>query len=343
MSREFWQNYNLRLEPWGIEFAAPIRWDADATSPEAIELSVEQTEWVACEPRLKAPTPRSLYFIDGRRRLDARFLGRQPENNEPIYGAFATIAVGAVQVDRAQNQARYEHLKIERTIAIANLQQPPITEVPCPLGSSNSLLYTSCSNSAVENTPQAPLNLVQDAMLTAEGQLARQLSDQCSTALIIQDGPLRYGPRQTPENALGYVKTMGKQYLPPDKFGLLWDLSVGQRTPIFRIKTQTNKEQWSWYLRSGSPELQPQQLGYHELHGVVRLDMYGSVPLEKVKAMADLSTWLILDYASQPTRDPRAPQNLTPIGALEKELGRRMGDRTLIARRIQQFLNLSAV
>ncbi|MEM8641456.1 MAG: hypothetical protein AAGG51_21960 [Cyanobacteria bacterium P01_G01_bin.54] len=67
--------------------------------------------------------------------------------------------------------------------------------------------------------------------------------------------------------------------------------------------------------------------------------MYGSVPLEKVKAMANLSAWLIPAYVSEPTRDPRAPQNLTPIGALERELGRRMGDRTLISRRLQQFLN----
>lgn len=341
MSREFWQKYNFRLEPWGIQYDTPIQWADVVVNPDDIDLTLEQTDWGACEPQTEAaaPAPRSLYFIDGRRRLDARFLGRQADNNEPIYGAFATIAVGAVNIDRARNRAHYADLLIERKIAIAGLSQPATTDVPCPLGGSSPLQYTSCSSRTVENTPQAPLDLVQDAMLTAEGTLARQLSDQYPDALIIQDGPLRYGPRRTPENALGYIKTMARQYLHPEQLPLLWDLTVGQRTPIFRIKTQTNKEQWSWYLRSGRPNFRPQQLGYHELHGIVRLDMYGSVPLEKVQAVANLSTWLIPSYASEPTRDPRAPQNLTPIGALERELGRRMGDRTLIARRLQQFLN----
>ena len=37
-------------------------------------------------------------------------------------------------------------------------------------------------------------------------------------------------------------------------------------------------------------------------------------------------------YASEPHKDPRAPQNLYPIGGLERELRRRLGDPDLLYR-----------
>ncbi|MGB0561731.1 MAG: hypothetical protein ACPGVO_07985, partial [Spirulinaceae cyanobacterium] len=130
MSREFWQSHNFRLEPWGLEFDTPIQWGEDATAPSQVELELEQTDWVACDTKSEIAAPRSLYFIDGRRRLDARFLGRQPERNEPIYGAFATYAVGAAAIDRLDKTARYEQLSIERAIALTGAQAPPTAAIP---------------------------------------------------------------------------------------------------------------------------------------------------------------------------------------------------------------------
>ena len=43
-------------------------------------------------------------------------------------------------------------------------------------------------------------------------------------------------------------------------------------------------------------------------------------------------------FASSPIRDPRAPQNLYPIGALEDHLRRRMGDQEFIRRSIEAHL-----
>jgi hypothetical protein len=64
----------------------------------------------------------------------------------------------------------------------------------------------------------------------------------------------------------------------------------------------------------------------------------GDVPLELARRLADQSSILIPRFASHPYRDPRAPQNLTPVGALERELGRRMGDPSVIERRVRHFL-----
>jgi hypothetical protein len=40
--------------------------------------------------------------------------------------------------------------------------------------------------------------------------------------------------------------------------------------------------------------------------------------------------------ASEPHLDPRAPQNLVPIGALERALRHRMGDPRLVERALRE-------
>ena len=51
--------------------------------------------------------------------------------------------------------------------------------------------------------------------------------------------------------------------------------------------------------------------------------------------MAGLTAALLPRTASEPHIDPRAPQNLVPVAALERELRRRMGDRGLVFRAIR--------
>jgi hypothetical protein len=174
-------------------------------------------------------------------------------------------------------------------------------------------------------------------MLKAEDRLAAELLAKAPETLVIRDGQLRWYGK--PDVTLGYIKTMHKNYLPGDCAALLWKLEPGERTPIFSIgKKDDIRRRWSWYLRSGTSDICPKRLGYHELQGIVRLEFYSeAVSLDRAKEIADQSTYLIPHYASHPSRDPRAPQNLTPVGALERELGRRMGDRAVIERRLRSF------
>jgi hypothetical protein len=53
--------------------------------------------------------------------------------------------------------------------------------------------------------------------------------------------------------------------------------------------------------------------------------------LMKVR-LADLTTRLLLPLVSTPHKDPRAPQNLVPIGGLERELRHGLGDQQLLYR-----------
>jgi hypothetical protein len=51
--------------------------------------------------------------------------------------------------------------------------------------------------------------------------------------------------------------------------------------------------------------------------------------------LADTTAKLLPRFASSEHKDPRAPQNLYPIGALERELRRRLGDPHLLYRALR--------
>ena len=341
LESDFWSEYNIRLEPWNISYDAPVSINPEEVpTSDKVNTEVEFTngEWQPIRSAIAPELPNQILFIDGRLRLDAKFLGRR--DDEILYGAFATIAVGAVLVDRRISRAKCVATEVRRIIALGGNLAAPVTVVPCPMSGRGDLKYDYCLTSS-NNEPDTPSQLVQGAMLDEELRVANQISLDKEliqeNTLIVRDGPLLYRVYQTPYDTIGYVKTMGKAYLKGENAQVMRSLKVGERTPIFRI-SNTHGSNLSWYLRSGSNDLNYKRLGYHDLHGIIRIDLDAIVPLERAKAIADQSTYLIPQYASHPTRDPRAPQNLTPVGALEKELGRRMGNRELISRRLRNFL-----
>jgi len=63
--------------------------------------------------------------------------------------------------------------------------------------------------------------------------------------------------------------------------------------------------------------------------GIVRLECSADLPRAEVVRLADLTARLLPPLASVPHKDPRAPQNLVPIGGLERELRHRLGPRYL--------------
>ena len=69
---------------------------------------------------------------------------------------------------------------------------------------------------------------------------------------------------------------------------------------------------------------------------MVRLECSADLPVPEVVRLADLSALLLPPLASSPHKDPRAPQNLVPIGGLERELRRRLGDQQLLYRSLRR-------
>jgi hypothetical protein len=69
--------------------------------------------------------------------------------------------------------------------------------------------------------------------------------------------------------------------------------------------------------------------------GVVRIECAAGEPADAV-ALADRSVDALGRLASVPHKDPRAPQNLTPIAGLERLLRHRLGDPRLVRRALQR-------
>ncbi|MEZ0348589.1 MAG: DNA double-strand break repair nuclease NurA [Thermus sp.] len=168
---------------------------------------------------------------------------------------------------------------------------------------------------------------LQEGLRRARANLEAEVASGLSGGLLVVDGPVRLR-REAP--ILGYIKTHWARYLPPEKEALLHRLAPGERSPLFRIRRK-GLELASWYLRLPLP---PEGVRPTEA-GLLRLETPLEGPYERLAA---LSVSLFPALASHPVKDPRAPQNLTPVGGLERELGRRMGRREVVARFLARHL-----
>ena len=150
------------------------------------------------------------------------------------------------------------------------------------------------------------------------------------------DGPLR--GRVHLDRTVGYVKTHHASYLPPDQAAVVGALQPGQRTPAFTMGTSWRRN--SWYLQLpplGAAGGRRAGLAGSSAPwaGVVRIECSADLPADQVTRLADLTARVLPPLASSPHKDPRAPQNLVPIGGLERELRRRLGDQQLLYRALR--------
>ena len=67
----------------------------------------------------------------------------------------------------------------------------------------------------------------------------------------------------------------------------------------------------------------------------MRIEAAVDMTAENAVELADRSAVMLQRYASVQHKDPRAPQNLYPIAALERELRRRLGDPAYVDRRLR--------
>jgi len=142
--------------------------------------------------------------------------------------------------------------------------------------------------------------------------------------LLVVDGPLR--GRTHLDRTIGYIKTHHISYLPAAQAAVVAALSPGQRCPVFTMGTSWRRH--SWYLRLPGAQGAPWS-------GVVRLECSADLAPADATRLADQAARLLPPLASSPHKDARAPQNLVPIGGLERELRHRLGDRELLYRALR--------
>jgi len=170
-------------------------------------------------------------------------------------------------------------------------------------------------------------------MREAEASVAQVHAEQPET-WVIADGPLVHR-RTSPARVVGYVKRLQRAYLPPAAAALLLSLPPSHRTPLFLLRDPAGRfDRYSWYVRLAVPPAIA-----HPLAGLVRLEISTGVGAARASDAADLSARFLPEFASTPERDSRAPQNLLPIGALERALRHALGDPQWIRRMLISYLN----
>jgi hypothetical protein len=315
--------FRVRIDPWEVDYGdqTPLA-PADDQPDEQVdhEIEVSDAAWQPITPTRETTLHHRVVLIDGVRRLEARVQARQGERI--IYGGFGSFAVGAVKVENSSAS-----FGLQRVFRVAVLGAGE--RLPAPVHVRPNLIYQP------ESTPNAevdgPLRHIQKSMRLAEATLARDLCSQ--DTLTIVDGPLSFEPERRGV-ALGYIKRVHNLYLPAKFIPLLATLPAGTRTPLFGIQTvRSGFARYSWFQRLASPGL-----GATEMHGLVRLEVAADVGMEAARNLANAATAWLPRTAPHRARDPRSPQNLLPIGALEQKLRGALGDARLFRRWIEALV-----
>lgn len=293
------------VESWSAEYGSSSEGTMqESAQPPKLDVELDPTKWKPITP-VGAVAP-DIVFIDGVRRVDANVWIEQPDDL-PSLGLCAVYAAGAVRANGTADVIAVETARGLFTAATgaADLETKHGTY----------RVYASAGES-----PEELWLSIQSEMGRQEGELARQLA---GAALVIVDGPLSHG--RHPAGVVGYVKRQHTHYLPPELRPLLGDLPVARRTPLFLIGGRSNR--YSWYQRLA--------VGPGPSGGLVRCEVSADRTIDEAIRIADSVAGSLPRFASEPHKDPRAPQNLYPIAGLERELRRRLGDPHLMERAIR--------
>lgn len=310
----------LRIDPWASEYQGAVQLsedDDDVAPPSELKLDVElkEDEWRSIVPLTSPPSP--AVFIDGVRRVEVGVILQ--DDGKMAYGLFGSYAAGAVLC--SYQEAIIDRREIARRIVLGAGHHHPLVRVeagPAELEFQG--------HSAIQNSPRATLQELQNLMRSLEAQISRSYADQ--GALVFLDGPLTFLlPLEEP--ILGYVKTLHRPYLPEHLMPIVYKLETGQRTPVFGFG-EGSAARYSWFLRLASPGPL-----HHVLMGVVRIEVSASVGGSEAMQLADASTGLLPRFGSHPAWDSRAPQNLYPLSALESDLHHSLGNHLWIRRAIE--------
>jgi hypothetical protein len=177
------------------------------------------------------------------------------------------------------------------------------------------------TTTTADTDPAALVRLLHTKMRSAEGHVASELA---ADHFVVADGPLN---ELAPLPVVGSIKSHRVTYLPPELNVVVGSLGPAQRTPLFTI---AEYRRYSWYVRLADVA------GGHAWSGVIRCEASGQLPIAEVIAIADRTAAILPLVASEPHLDPRAPQNLVPIAALERRLRHLMGDRALVYRALRE-------
>ncbi|HSG77984.1 MAG TPA: DNA double-strand break repair nuclease NurA [Acidimicrobiia bacterium] len=307
----------LFVEGWAPEYGSSVEPDEELSPAEgSVDLDIEDRPW---EPVAGADDGIPVVaFVDGVRRIDARLV-LDEEGGAPRPGICGSFAVGAVLWDRPGRRSEIAAVTVDR---LAVMTDGRTADVP-PAG--QGLVYRSVS--VPDTDPASLVRGFHDAMRRAEAAVAEELAN--GGYFVVADGPL-YEYTHVPK--IGYIKSHRRSYLTPPHGDIVGRLGAGERTPLFTIG-EGRFRRYSWYLR-----LADRGRG-HSWTGIVRCEASASLATDEVAGLADRAAAVLPLVASEAHIDPRAPQNLVPIAALERDLRHRLGDAGLVLRALRRAVS----
>jgi hypothetical protein len=290
--------------------AATTALDRMALSPGPVDTEVEvpETDWAPRTPALP-PATGPVRFVDGVRRIEGT-LWVTPPGERTRQALAASIAAGTVCCDGPA--ATVEACEVQRLLV------GPAATV--------TTLASSAGDFEARAVADDDADTLRAGVQERLRRLERRLLDAAADSdLLVVDGPL--DGSVAVDHAVGYVKTHHVAYLEDTVADTVAALAPGQRTPLFLATSSWTR--FSWYLRL------PYGSGAHPWDGVVRCEASGDLPVADVVTLADRITSTLPRFASQPHKDRRAPQNLYPIGGLERQLTHRLGDAQHVLRALR--------
>ncbi len=307
------------VEDWGANYGSAYLVTPDDVGSATAELVEDGPDLRVHDGMPPELGDGAIAFVDGVRRGEAA-LWQEDDAGRWGRGVAGGHACGAVIADAAG--AAFGECRVHRMIIWGSGLAgglPPIQGG-----------WSWAVASVADPNPDAPAKELQIRMRQQEGLLAEDL---CAAGyLTIVDGPLNF-VRSRDLPVVGYVKTHHRALLDPEHHKLIPKLGAGQRTSLFRL----GADRYSAYLR-----LTPVAATSSPWTGIVRIEVPQSAGLAAAISTVDRIAGMIPRYAGVPHRDPRAPQNLQPIGALEQHLRHRLGSAALATRAVREAVAIFA-
>ena len=290
------------VDPWDVEYGTSTELETESAGKVELGIELPPDEWRG----LRAPTGQvdTILFVDGVRRIDARVW---IDGDHP--GICASYAAGAVRCD---GRAQVVEVAVDRGMFST---APSAADIVTRHA-------TYPARMAASSDIASLMLAVHERMTEVEVGIASKVD---GAQLVVIDGPLR--GRTHIDHAVGFIKSHAVRYLPDEQHALVGMLQPGERTPVFTIGSSWSRH--SWYLRLPGPSGSPWS-------GIARCECSPDLAPSAAIELANTTAAVLPRFASEPHKDTRAPQNLYPIGGLERELRRRLGDQALLFRSLQR-------
>lgn len=314
--------WRWRLRTWSPDYDDP-RADGGPPGPPPTVVADSEMPVAVWTPRTPPDAPgmfTSVAFVDGVQRIDA-WADLDGPAGEAAEALFASFAAGAALVDLAAGRAQLVDPRIDRVV----------------VGGPDGLGDLAFGGQRYRHVPldlaaEANAGRYRLALERARDALEVRVAEAAAAELLVVDGPLH--GRDHLLGVVGYVKSHRVEYLTePALRATVMGLAPGQRTPLFWIEGTWSR--WSWYVRLPGPAGPPAELGWA---GLARCEASRKLAPAEAAELADRATATLCRFASSPVKDPRAPQNLVPIGGLERLLRHRLGEREQLERALRRLL-----